>query len=181
MSCLFFLEVIIKKKHFINEEIRANEVKVIAETGEQLGVLKIEEALEISEEKNLDLVLVGPNAKPKVCKIMDYGKFLFEQSKREKANKRQAKVAEIKEIRVSSGIAENDLNHKAKLVKDFLEKDHKVKITMRLKGREMQKKDIAFAVMDSMFEKIGEENAIIEKKPFLMGRNIQMILSKNKK
>lgn len=181
MSCLFFLEVIIKKRHFINNDIIANEVKVIAEDGEQLGVLKLDEAIEIAESRSLDLVLVGQNVNPKVCKIMDYGKYLFEQTKKEKANKRQAKAAEIKEIRISTNIAENDLNHKAKLAKDFIEKDHKVKITMRLKGREMQKKDIAFAVMDSMYKKIGEENAIIEKKPFLMGRTIQMILSKNKK
>lgn len=181
MSCLFFLEVIIKKRHFINEQIRERKVKVISEDGTQLGVISIEEALNIAREKELDLVLVGANANPKVCKIMDYGKFLFEQSKKEKANKKQSKATELKEVRISTNIADHDLTHKAKMVSDFLKKDHKVKVTMRLKGREMQKKELAFQVMDDMLEKIDEELVTIEKKPFLMGRTIQMILSKNKK
>lgn len=176
-----FLEVIIKNKHFINEDIIADKVKVISENGEQLGILDLDEAIEIAQSKKMDLVLVGMNANPKVCRIMDYGKFLFEQSKREKANRRLSKANEMKEIRISSNIAEHDINHKAKLVKDFIEKDHKVKITMRLRGREMQKKELAFEVMDEMLKAIGEDLVEVEKKPFLMGRTIQMILSKNKK
>lgn len=175
------MEVIIKKRNFINEQIRDREVKVIADDGTQLGVLELDEAIEIAKSKKMDLVLVASNTKPKVCKIMDYGKYLFDQSKKEKANRRQAKVSEQKEVRISSNIADHDLNHKAKLASDFLKKDHKVKVTMRLKGREMQKKDLAFKVMDNMLEKIGEDLAVVEKKPFLMGRTIQMILSKNKK
>lgn len=127
----------------------------------------------------MDLVLVSSKTEPKVCKIMNYGKFIFEQTKKEKESKRQSKLNEMKEIRLSANIAENDLNHKSKTVRNFIESGHKVKISIRFRGREIVKKDIAMGVMDRFANSL-EDIAQVEKKPFMDGKLAIMILAKKK-
>ena len=129
--------MIIKQELPINGQIREKEVQVIDENGEKKGVLPIAEALELAEERNLDLVLVAPNSSPVVCKIMNYGKYKFEQAKKEKESRKNQKAVEIKEIRVSSNIGEHDFNFKSKNARSFLESGNKVKFTLRFRGREI--------------------------------------------
>ena len=126
----------IKQELPINEQIRAKEVQLIGDKGEKIGVVSIREALEKAEEKNLDLVLVAPNANPQVCKIMNYGKYKFEQAKKEKEAKKKQKVLEVKELRVTPNIEEHDFEFKSKNARKFLEDGNKVKITVRFRGRE---------------------------------------------
>ena len=123
----------IKQELPINGQIRAREVQVIGENGEKLGVLNLRDALEIVEEKKLDLVLVAPNAKPPVCKIMNYGKYKFEQAKKEKEAKKKQKTLEIKEIRITPNIEEHDFGFKAKNARKFIEGGNKLKITVRFR------------------------------------------------
>ena len=127
----------IKQELPINRQIKAREVQLIGENGEKLGVISFNEALEKAEEKNLDLVLVAPNSNPQVCKIMNYGKYKFEQAKKEKEAKKKQKVLEVKEIRVTPNIEEHDFSFKAKNAKKFLQDGNKVKITVRFRGREV--------------------------------------------
>ena len=121
----------------INEEIRDKEVRLIDTNGEQLGIMSSKQALEIAMERELDLVKIAPQAKPPVCKIMDYGKFTFEQSKREKEARKNQKVINVKEIRFSPKIEEHDLNVKARNAQKFLKDGNKVKVTIRFRGREI--------------------------------------------
>ena len=130
------------QNHLLNEEIREPEVRLISEEGEQLGVMSGEQALRIAEEREMDLVLISPQAKPPVCKIMDYGKFRFEQTKKEKEARKNQRVIEIKEVRMSPGIDENDFNVKLKNAQKFLPDGNRVKVTVRFRGREMAHTDI---------------------------------------
>lgn len=125
------------QNHLLNEEIREPEVRLISEEGEQLGVMSGEQALRIAEEREMDLVLISPQAKPPVCKIMDYGKFRFEQTKKEKEARKNQRIIEIKEIRMSPGIGENDFNTKLKNGQKFLLDGDRLKVTVRFRGREM--------------------------------------------
>ena len=127
----------IKQELLVNEQIRENQVQVIDEQGAKLGLMKTSEAILKAEEKNLDLVLVAPNAKPPVCKIMNYGKYKFEQAKKEKEARKNQKTVEIKELRVTPNIEEHDFNFKSKNARKFLEDGNKVKITVRFRGREL--------------------------------------------
>ena len=127
----------IKQELPINEQIRAKEVQLIGENGEKLGVLSLNDALDKAEEKKLDLVLVAPNGNPPVCKIMNYGKYKFEQAKKEKEAKKKQKVLAVKEIRVTPNIEEHDFGFKSKNARKFLEDGNKVKITVRFRGREV--------------------------------------------
>ena len=127
----------IKQELPINRQIKAREVQLIGENGEKLGVISFNEALEKAEEKNLDLVLVAPNATPVVCKIMNYGKYKFEQAKKEKEAKKKQKIQETKELRITPNIEEHDFGFKAKNAKKFIEDGNKVKITVRFRGREV--------------------------------------------
>ena len=122
---------------FINEQIRDKEVRVIGEDGEQLGIMSAKEALKLAEEAGVDLVKIAPTAKPPVCKIVDYGKFKYEQTRKEKEAKKKQKVVEIKEIRLSPNIDTNDLNTKINAAKKFISKGDRVKVTLRFRGREM--------------------------------------------
>ncbi len=142
-----------------------------------VGVISLEEALERAEEKNLDLVLVSPNAKPPVCKIMNYGKYKFEQAKKEKEAKKKQKVLEVKEIRVTPNIEEHDFSFKAKNAKKFLEEGNKVKITVRFKGREVNNAKAGEIVLKRFIENL-EEISTVEKQPKLEGRNMFTILAK---
>lgn len=162
--------------HEINEEILDKEIRVISDEGEQLGIMSAEEALKIAEERELDLVKISPAAKPPVCKIMDYGKFRFEQSKKEKEAKKNQHVMEVKEIRMSPGIGENDLNTKLKSTLKFLADGDRVKVSIRFRGREMAHTQIGETILRDFAEKCSEA-ANLDKEPKLEGRNMSMFLS----
>ena len=168
---------IIKQDLPINEKIRAKEVNLIDENGEKLGVMSLNEALRIASEKDLDVALVSPNTVPPVCKIMNYGKYKFEQAKREKEAKKKQKVFELKEIRVTPNIEEHDFSFKSKNVRKFIEDGAKVKITVRFRGREVNNVKLGEAVINKFIEEL-KDIATPEKKPLLEGRNMFVILSK---
>ena len=167
----------IKQELPINGQIRAREVQVIGENGEKLGVLNLRDALEIVEEKKLDLVLVAPNAKPPVCKIMNYGKYKFEQAKKEKEAKKKQKTLEIKEIRITPNIEEHDFGFKAKNARKFIEGGNKLKITVRFRGRELNYVKAGEETLNDFIENLSDI-ANVEKKPLLEGKNMFVILSK---
>ena len=163
-------------EHQINEEIRDSEIRLIDESGNQLGIMTPDEALRIAVEKDLDLVKIAPNSKPPVCRIMDYGKYRFEQSKREKEARKNQHVIEIKEIRLSPGIGVNDFNFKLKNGQKFLADGDRVKVTVRFRGREMAHTEIG----EELLQKFAEgcrEIANVDKNPKLEGRNMSMFLS----
>lgn len=163
----------------INEEIRDKEVRVIGADGAQLGIMSSAAALEIAEGKDLDLVKIAPGSNPPVCKIMDYGKFRFEQMKKEKEAKKNQHVVEIKEIRMSPGIDTNDFNVKVKNAMKFLKDGNRVKVTVRFRGREMAHTNIG----EQLLVKFGQdcaELANVEKNPKLDGRHMSMFLSPKK-
>ena len=147
----------------MNERIRAREIRVIGEDGEQFGILTVNEALALAAEKNLDLVEISPNATPPVCKIMDYGKFKYEKTKKEKENKKKQKNVVIKEIRIKPHIDEHDKETKISQIKKFIEKEYKVKISLRLSGREKLHAESAVKILDEFADSF-EETAIVEKK-----------------
>ena len=167
----------IKQELPINEQIRAKEVQLIGDKGEKIGVVSIREALEKAEEKNLDLVLVAPNANPQVCKIMNYGKYKFEQAKKEKEAKKKQKVLEVKELRVTPNIEEHDFEFKSKNARKFLEDGNKVKITVRFRGREVNNSKAGEIVLNKFIEALGDI-ATVEKAPKVEGRNMFTILAK---
>ena len=167
----------IKQELPINRQIRAKEVQLIGENGEKLGVMPLNDALEKAEDKNLDLVLVAPNANPVVCKIMNYGKYKFEQAKKEKEAKKKQRVLEVKEIRVTPNIEEHDFGFKLKNVKKFLADGNKVRITVRFRGREINNSKAGEVVLNKFIENL-EDVATVEKKPKLEGRNMFIILAK---
>ena len=153
------------------------EVNLIDESGEKLGVMATEKALSIASEKDLDLVLVSPNGNPPVCKIMNYGKYKFEQAKREKEAKKKQKTFELKELRVTPNIEEHDFSFKTKNARKFLEEGCKVKVTVRFRGREVNNVKMGEAVLNKFIENL-EDIATPEKKPLLEGRNMFIILAK---
>ena len=161
----------------INEQIKANKVQVIDEQGEKRGVMGIHDALDLAYEKKLDLVLVAPNAEIPVCKIMNYGKYKFEQSKKEKEAKKKQKIFEIKEIRITPNIEQHDFEFKLKNAQKFIEDGNKVKITVRFRGREVNNSKAGENVLNKFIEKL-EDVATVEKKPKLEGRNMFTILAK---
>ena len=167
----------IKQELPINGQIREKEVQLIGANGEKLGVMSTRDALEKAEEENLDLVLVSPNAKPAVCKIMNYGKYKFEQAKKEKEAKKKQKIQETKELRITPNIEEHDFGFKAKNAKKFIEDGNKVKITVRFRGREVNNSKAGENVLNKFIEKL-EDVATVEKQPKLEGRNMFTILAK---
>ncbi|WP_233881018.1 translation initiation factor IF-3 [Virgibacillus halodenitrificans] len=160
----------------VNEKIRAREVRLIDSNGDQLGVKSRQEALEIAQTRNLDLVLVAPNAKPPVCRIMDYGKYRFEQQKKEKEARKKQKVINVKEVRFTPGIGEHDYETKLKNARKFLEKGDKVKAAVRFRGRAITHKELGREVLDRMAEDV-KDVATIETKPKMEGRNMFMMLA----
>ena len=166
----------IKEQHQLNGDIRDKEIRVISSTGEMLGIMSAKEANRLAEEENLDLVKISPNAVPPVCKIMNYGKFKFEQAKREKENRKNQKVVEVKEIYLSMTIDVGDLNVKAKKTLEFLEDGNKVKVSIRMRGRQMAHATMGVDVMKRFFDMLGGK-AAMDKAPTTEGRNILMILS----
>lgn len=161
----------------INEQIKANKVQVIDEQGKKRGVMGIHDALDLAYEKKLDLVLVAPNAEIPVCKIMNYGKYKFEQSKKEKEAKKKQKIFEIKEIRITPNIEQHDFEFKLKNAQKFIEDGNKVKITVRFRGREMNYLKLGEQVLNKFIEELAEISTV-EKKPLLEGKNMFIILAK---
>ncbi len=167
----------IKQELPINEQIREKEVQVIDEAGQKLGVMKTFDAINVASEKNLDLVLVAPNGNPPVCKIMNYGKYKFEQAKKEKEARKNQKAVETKEIRITPNIEEHDFGFKAKNARKFLEDGNKVKITVRFRGRELNYVKAGEETLNKFAEELADV-AVVEKKPLLEGKNMFIILSK---
>ena len=143
------MEIAAKNNTLVNEQIKGKELRVISDTGEQLGIMSSAQALALAEEQDLDLVLIAPNAKPPVCKIMNYGKYCFEQAKKAKENKKKQKTLEIKEIRLSLNIDVHDFNTKLKQAERFLKAGNKVKCSIRLRGREMGHSDMGVQTMNA--------------------------------
>ena len=167
---------IANQSHQINEEITDSEVRLVSESGEQLGIMNAAEAIKAAEAAGLDLVKIAPNAVPPVCRIMDYGKFRFEQTKKEKEAKKNQKVIEIKEIRMGPSIGDNDFNTKLKNAQKFLQEGNRVKVSVRFRGREMAHTDIGKELL-SDFAVRCSELATVDKAAKLEGRNMSMFLS----
>lgn len=175
---LIFLEVFfIKQELLINEKIRAKEVQLIGANGEKLGVVGIEEALDMAAEAKLDLALVSPNAQPPVCKLMNYGKYKFEQAKKEKESRKNQKTFELKELRVTPNIEQHDFEFKCKNARKFLEEGNKVKITVKFRGRELNYVKLGEEALNKFVEDLSDI-ASLEKKPLLEGKNMFVILAK---
>lgn len=160
----------------INDEIRDREVRLVGDDGEQLGVMPLRQAMDLAEEKQMDLVKIAPQAKPPVCKLMDYGKFRFEQSKREREIRKNQKVITIKEVHLSATIQDHDVDVKYRNAVKFLQEGDKVKVSIRFRGRQIAHAEIGLAVMNSFAERI-KEYGIVERRPLVEGRNMIMILA----
>lgn len=163
----------------INEQIRDKEVRVIGENNEQLGIMSIEEARKVADEAGVDLVKIAPNAQPPVCRVIDYGKFKYEQARKEKEAKKKQKVIEVKEIRMSPNIDTNDLNTKVSAARKFLAKGDRVKVTLRFRGREMAHMNSSKYILDD-FAKALEDVAVIEKPAKVEGRCLTMFLTEKR-
>ena len=163
----------------INEQIRDKEVRLVGEDGEQLGVMPARDAQKLAEEAGLDLVKIAPGAKPPVCKIVDYGKFKYEQTRKDKEAKKKQKTIDIKEIRMSPNIDTNDLNTKISAARKFLQKGDKVKVTLRFRGREMAHMHASKHILDEFAEAL-TDCAIIEKPAKVEGRNMAMFLTEKR-
>jgi len=168
-----------KLDHQLNEEIRDKEIRLIGADGAQLGIMSAAQANELAEEQGLDLVKISPNATPPVCKIMDYSKFCFDQKKREKEAKKNQKVVEIKEIRMSPSIDTNDFNTKVKNAQKFLKEGNRVKVSVRFRGREMAHTNIGEKLLIDFAEACAELSTM-EKNPKLEGRFMAMFLTPKK-
>lgn len=170
------MEVHIISDVMINEQIRDKEVRVISETGEQLGVMTSKEAMKLAEEAGVDLIKIAPTAKPPVCKIMDFGKYRYELARREKEAKKKQKTIEVKEVRLSPNIDTNDLNTKVNSARKFLEKGDKVKVTLRFRGRELAHVNTSKAILDK-FAELLSDIAVVEKPAKFEGRSMIMFLA----
>lgn len=160
----------------INEEIRDREVRLIGEDGEQLGVMPTHKALELAEERGLDLAKIQPTAKPPVCKLLDYDKYRYEQSRRERENRKNQRVVSLKEVQLSATIEENDVLTKAKMATRFLEGGDKVKVSIRFRGRQITHSEIGMKVMHDFAQRC-EEVSTVERRPLMDGRHMIMILA----
>ena len=168
--------IVISKENQINEEIRASEVRLIDENGEMRGIMSIDDAMALADEANLDLVNISPNAEPPVCKILDYGKYRYELQKKEKQNKKNQKVTEVKEIRLSPSIEDHDVQVKAKTAIKFLKDGDKLRVSLRFRGRERDYVAKGYEVMEA-FAELVSEYGVIEKKPKMEGRRMNMFLA----
>lgn len=163
----------------INGQIRDKEVRVIAENGDQLGVMPVKEAMKLAQEAELDLVKIAPKAQPPVCKIIDYGKYRYELARKEKEAKKKQKTVEVKEVRISPNIDTNDLNTKVNNAKKFIAKGNKVKVTLRFRGREMAHMQQSKHILDDFAEMLAEI-AVVEKPAKLEGRSMSMVLTEKR-
>ena len=163
----------------INEQIRDREIRMIGEDGEQLGIMSAREAMKIAQEAELDLVKIAPAAKPPVCKIIDYGKYKYEQARKEKEAKKKQKTVEVKEVRLSPNIDTNDLNTKINNAKKFISKGNKVKVTLRFRGREMAHVQQSKHILDDFAETLADV-AVVEKPAKMEGRAMSMVLAEKR-
>lgn len=163
----------------INEQIRDKEVRVIGEDGEQLGIMSSKEALKLAKEAELDLIKIAPTAKPPVCKIVDYGKYRYEQMRKEKEARKKQKTIDIKEIRFSPNIDTNDLNTKVNQARKFLTKGDKVKVSIRFRGRELAHTEIGVDILNNFAAQL-EDVAVIEKPAKVEGRSMVMFLAEKR-
>ncbi|HJA11871.1 MAG TPA: translation initiation factor IF-3 [Candidatus Mediterraneibacter merdipullorum] len=163
----------------INEQIRDREIRLISENGEQLGIMSAREAMKIAQEAELDLVKIAPMAKPPVCKIIDYGKYKYEQARKEKEARKKQKTVEIKEVRLSPNIDTNDLNTKINNAKKFISKGNKVKVTLRFRGREMAHVQQSRHILDDFAETLSDV-AVVEKPAKMEGRAMSMVLAEKR-
>ncbi len=164
---------------FINEQIRDKEVRVVGENGEQLGIMSSREALQMAEEAGVDLVKIAPTAKPPVCKLVDYGKYKYEQTRKEKEAKKKQRVIEVKEIRLSPNIDTNDLNTKMNAARKFISKGDRVKITLRFRGREMAHMANSKHILDDFAQALSDI-CVVEKAPKVEGRSMTMFLTEKR-
>ncbi|WP_188622219.1 translation initiation factor IF-3 [Caldalkalibacillus thermarum] len=167
---------VISKEHLVNENIRAREVRLIDVDGNQVGIVPLKKALQMARDANLDLVNVAPQAKPPVCRIMDYGKFKFEQQKREREARKKQKVINVKEVRFTPNIEEHDYNTKMRNVQRFLSKGDKVKCTIRFRGRQITHAELGRELLERLAQDVAEVG-VVEKKPSMDGRNMIMFLA----
>ncbi|MFY9174622.1 MAG: translation initiation factor IF-3 [Peptococcia bacterium] len=165
-----------KSKQRVNEEIRAREIRLVSDTGEQLGIMSPKEALQIALQKGLDLVEIAPTAKPPVCKIMDIGKYKYEQSKREREARKKQRIINVKEVKYRPNIEDHDFEVKTKNAIRFLKDGDKVKVTIMFRGREVSHPELGREILDRVASYV-KDVATIEKNPKLEGRNMTMILS----
>ena len=163
----------------INEQIRDREIRLIGEVGDQLGIMSAREAMKIAQEAELDLVKIAPAAKPPVCKIIDYGKYKYEQARKEKEAKKKQKTVEVKEVRLSPNIDTNDLNTKINNAKKFISKGNKVKVTLRFRGREMAHVQQSKHILDDFAETLADV-AVVEKPAKMEGRAMSMVLAEKR-
>ena len=163
----------------INEQIRDREVRLISQDGEQLGIMSAREAMKIAMEAELDLVKIAPGAKPPVCKIIDYGKYKYEQTRKEKEAKKKQRTVEIKEVRLSPNIDTNDLNTKVNNARKFISKGNKVKVTLRFRGREMAHVQQSKHILDDFAETLADV-AVVEKPAKMEGRAMSMVLTEKR-
>ena len=163
----------------INEQIRDREVRVISESGEQLGIMSAREAMKLAQEAELDLVKIAPKAQPPVCKIIDYGKYKYELTRKEKEAKKKQKTVEIKEVRLSPNIDINDLNTKVNNAKKFIGKGNKVKVTLRFRGREMAHMQASRHILDDFAAEL-QDIAQVDKAPKVEGRSMTMFLTEKR-
>lgn len=170
------VKTIAKEEPRINEQIRIREIRVIGAGGEQLGIMSPRDAMEIAAEHHLDLVEIAPTAKPPVCKIMDYGKYRYEQQKREKEARKKQKVFDIKEVKLRPGIEDHDFEVKLKNAQRFLEDGDKVKCTIMYRGRELTHPELGEVLLKRMAEEL-KNQAVVERQPKLEGRNMIMIVA----
>ncbi len=166
----------INKTQVINEQIRDREVRVVAEDGSQLGIMPIQAALQLAEERRLDLVKIASNAQPPVCRLMDYDKHRFEQAKREKEIRKNQKTITLKEVQLSATIEEHDVQVKTKNAIRFLSAGDKVKVSIRFRGRQITHSEIGLEVMNDFYERV-KDIAVVERRPLLEGRHMIMILA----
>lgn len=179
LSILFFWRCTTISDLMINEQIRDKEVRVIGENGEQLGIMSSKEALKLAQEADLDLIKIAPTAKPPVCKIVDYGKYRYEQMRKEKEAKKKQRTIDIKEIRFSPNIDTNDLNTKVNQARKFLSKGDKVKVSVRFRGRELAHMEIGKDILNNFATQL-EDVAVIEKPAKAEGRSMVMFLAEKR-
>jgi translation initiation factor IF-3 len=176
---VLFLEVSEISDFYINEQIRDREVRLVGADGEQLGIMSARDALAKAREADLDLVKIAPTAKPPVCKLVDYGKFRYEQARREKEAKKKQKTVELKEVRMTPNIDSNDLNTKINAARKFLSKGNRVKVTLRFRGREMSHMNTSKHILDDFAKELADI-AVVDKQAKVEGRNMSIVLSEKR-
>lgn len=174
------LDIATDKKHRINGEIRANEIRLIGIDGEQLGIVKVAEALAMAEENEVDLVEIAPTAKPPVCRLMDYGKFRYQEQKRQQEARAKQKVVQLKEVKFRPATDDGDYNVKLRNVRRFIEEGDKVKVSLRFRGREMAHQELGMRVLERVRDDV-EEICQVESFPRLEGRQMVMVLAPRRK